>query len=93
MAVAAQHDLRLGPVGADGAQQTAQEDFDLLAARPFGGAKHRGDEAPPAVEHDDRLKAIFVVVRIEEPKLLAAMDRVERIVPDECCAFALRYRA
>ena len=93
MAVAAQHDLRLGPVGADGAQQTAQEDFDLLAARPFGGAKHRGDEAPPAVEHDDRLKAIFVVMRVEQPQLLAAMDRVERIVPDECCAFALRYRA
>ena len=39
MTVAAQHDLRLGPVGADGAQQTAQEDFDLLAAGPLAGAK------------------------------------------------------
>jgi hypothetical protein len=33
------------------------------------------------------LEAIFVVVRIEEPKLLAAMHRVERIVDIECDAF------
>src|SRR5208282_61277 len=55
MAVAAQRDLRPWPVGADGAQQAAQESFDLLAAGPLGGAKHRGDETTPAVEHDDRL--------------------------------------
>src|SRR5471032_243219 len=45
MTVAAQHYLRLRPVGADGAQQAAQEGLDLFAARPFGGAKHGGDEA------------------------------------------------
>src|SRR5208337_1434825 len=37
MAVGAQQDLRVGPVGADRAQQTAQEGPDFLAAGPFGG--------------------------------------------------------
>ena len=64
MAVAAQQNFGLGPVGADGPQQSAQKGFDLLAARPFGGAEHGGDEAAPAVEYDDRLKAIFVVMRV-----------------------------
>ncbi len=80
MTVAAQHDLGFRPMGADGAQQAAQEGFDLFAAGPFGGTKHGGDEAAPAVEHDDRLKAIFVVMRIEQSQLLAAMHRVERVV-------------
>ena len=83
MAVAAQQDLGLWPVGADRAQQAAQEGADLLAAGPFGGAKHGGDEAALAVEHDDRLKAIFIVMRIEQPQLLAAMNRVERVVDVE----------
>ena len=83
MAVAAQQDFRLGPVGADRPQQAAQEGADLLAARPFGGAKHGGDEAAFAVEYDDRLKTIFVVMRIEEPQLLAAMNRIERVVDVE----------
>ena len=83
MTVGAQQDLGLRPVGADGAQQAAQEGADLLAAGPFGGTKHGGDEAALAVEHDDRLKAVFVVMRIEQPQLLAAMNRVERVVDVE----------
>src|SRR5208282_6216408 len=83
MAVGAQQDLGVWPVGADRPQQAAQEGPDLLAARPFGGAKHRRDEAALAVEYDDRLKTIFVVMRIEEPQLLAAMNRVERVVDVE----------
>ncbi len=59
------------------------EGADLLAARPFGGAKHRRDEAAFAVEYDDRLKTIFVVMRIEEPQLLAAMNRIECVVDVE----------
>ena len=73
----------LRPVGADGAQQPAQEGFDLLAARPLGGTKHGGDEAALAVEHDDRLKSVFVVMGVEQPQLLAAMDRIERVVDVE----------
>jgi hypothetical protein len=93
MAVGAQQDLSVGPVGADRAQEAAQEGRDLLAAGSFGGTKNGGDEAAPAVEHDDWLKAVFVIMPIEQPQLLAAMNRVERVVPDECCAFALRCRA
>ena len=57
MAVGPQQDLSVGPVGADGAHETAQEGLDFLAAGPFGGPKDGGDEAAFAVEHDDRLKA------------------------------------
>src|SRR5271166_5702683 len=87
MAVGAQQDLRVGPVGADRAQQTAQEGPDFLAAGPFGGPKDGGDEAALAVEHDDRLKAILVIMRVEQPQLLAAMHRVERVVDVERDSF------
>ncbi len=83
VAVGAQKDLGVGPMGSDRAQQPAEEGFDLLAARPLGGTKHGSDEAALAVEHDDGLKAVFVVMRVEQPQLLAAMDRVERVVDVE----------
>jgi hypothetical protein len=83
MAVATHQDLGVGPVGADRPQQAAQESADLLAARPFGGAKHRRYEAALVVEYGDRLKTIFVVMRIEEPQLLAAMNRIECVVDVE----------
>ena len=54
MAVATQQDLDARPVGADRTQQAAEEGADLLAARPFGGAKHSRNEAAFAVEYDDR---------------------------------------
>src|SRR5271166_6550592 len=74
---------RCWPMVADRAQQPAEEGFDLLAARPLGGTKHGSDEAALAVEHDDRLKSVFVVMGVEQPQLLAAMDRVERVVDVE----------
>jgi hypothetical protein len=52
-------------------------------AGPLGGTKNGGDEATPAIEHDDRLKTVFVVVSIEQRQLLAAMNRVERIIDVE----------
>jgi hypothetical protein len=64
----------------DGEQQAAQEGANLLAAGSFGGTKNGGDEAALAIEYDDRLKAVFVIMRIEQPQLLAAMNRVERVV-------------
>ena len=51
MAVGAQQDLGIRPMGADRAQQPARERLDLLAAGSFGGTKHGGDEAALAVEH------------------------------------------
>src|SRR5271165_4962302 len=83
MAVGPQQDLSVGPVGADRAHETAQEGPDFLAAGPFGGPKDGGDEPALAVEHDDWLKAILVIMRIEQPQLLAAMHRVERVVDVE----------
>ena len=65
MAIAAQQDFGVWPVGADRSQQAPQESANLLAAGPLGGAKHGGDEATLAIEHDDRLKAVFIVMRIK----------------------------
>src|ERR1700730_13402245 len=67
MVVGAQQYLGVGPVGPDRPQQAAQEGANLLATRPFGGAKHSRDEAAFAVEHDNRLETVFVVMRIEQP--------------------------
>ena len=83
MTVSAQRDFCPRPVGADGAQQAAQKRLYFLAARPLGGAQHGGDEAALAVEHDDRLKTVFVVMRVEEPQLLAAMHGVKSVVDVE----------
>src|SRR5580692_9467543 len=83
MTVAAQHDLGLGPVGPDRPHEAAQEGADFLAAWASGGTQHSRDEAALAVEHDDRLEAIFVVSPIEQPQLLSAMNGVERVVDVE----------
>src|SRR6204780_3744631 len=80
VAVAAHQDLYPRPVGANGAQQAAQKGLDLLAAGAFGRAQHSSDETALAIEHDDGLKAVFVVVRVEQAQLLAAVNRVERVV-------------
>ena len=80
VAVGPQQDLGVRPVSADRAQQAPQEGLDLLAARPLGGTKHGGDEAALAVEHDDRLKSVFVVVGVEQPQLLTTVGRIERVV-------------
>src|ERR1022692_1089019 len=78
--VGAQQDLSVRPVGANCAPQTAQKGANLLAAGSFGGTKNGSDEAALAIEYDDRLKAVFVIMRIEQPQLLAAMNRVKRVV-------------
>ena len=82
MAVATQQDFGLGPMAANGAQQAAQQGPDLLAAGPSRIRQNGGDEAAGAVEDDDRLKAVFVIVRIEQPQLLAAVDSIEHILVD-----------
>jgi len=78
--VAAQQNLGFGPVGADRPQQAAQKGFDFLAAGPFGGTKRGGDKAAFPIEHDNRLQALFVTMRVEQPQLLAAMNCVECVV-------------
>src|SRR6266576_1990660 len=80
MAVGAQHDFRHRPVGADRAQEAPQKGAGLRALWPFGGTQHGGEKAAPAVEYDNRLEAIFIVMRVEQPQLLAAVNSIERVV-------------
>ena len=83
VAVGADQDPRLGPVGADRPQQAAQVSPDLLPAGPFGRTQHGRDEPALAIEHDDRLEAIFVIMGVEQPQLLTAVNGVERVVDVE----------
>ena len=83
MAVGAQHDLHVRPVGPQSCQKTPQPFDDLASGRPAGGPQHGGNHAPLAVEDDDRLKAVFVVMRVEQTQLLAAMHGIERVVDVE----------
>ena len=46
-------------------------------------AQHGGDEAPRAVERHDGLEAVVVVMGVEQPQLLPAMDGVESVVDVE----------
>ena len=83
MAVGANEDLHLRPVGADRADQAAQKRPDLDALRPLRRAQEGGDEAALGIEDDDRLEAVFVVVGVEQAQLLAAVHRVEGVVDVE----------
>ena len=89
MAVAAQQDMRPWPIGADSAQQAAQECFDLLAAGPFGRTQHRSDETALSIKNNNRLKTVFIIMGIEKPQLLAAMNRVEGVVDVERMRFGI----
>src|SRR5512134_966004 len=83
MAVGADQDLRLRPVRPDSPDETAEKGADLDAPRPLRRAQEGGDEAAVAVEHDDRLESVFVVMGIEQAQLLPAMDRIEGVVDVE----------
>ena len=83
MAIGAQQDLRVGPGGADGPEQPAQEGADLRPLRALGGPQYGRDDAPFTVEHDDGLEPVFVVVGIEQPQLLAAVHGVEGVIDVE----------
>jgi hypothetical protein len=47
------------------------------------GRSKRGDETAFSVKDDDRLKAITVIVGVEQAQLLATMHPVKRIVDIE----------
>ena len=55
-----------------------------MISLPLGrlaGRSTAGDEAAFAIEHDDRLKSVFVVVgRLNKSQLLTTVDRIERVV-------------
>jgi hypothetical protein len=83
VAVGAEQDLDPRPVAADLAHQAAEEATHLPPGGPTRRAKQGGDGAALAVEHDDRLEAVFVVVGVEQPELLAAMGGIEGVVDVE----------
>ncbi len=83
MTVGAQQDLHARPVVAQRRDQATQPEDDLSPTWPAGGAQEGGDHAALAIEDHDRLEAVFVVVSVEEAKLLAAMHGVEGIVDVE----------
>ena len=83
VAVGAQQDLDPRPVGAQRRDQAVQPEDDLASTRPTGGAQQGGDHAALAVEHHDGLEAVFIVVGVEQAKLLAAVHGVERVVDVE----------
>ena len=83
MAVAADQDLRGGPIGPDGAEQAAQERADFHATGTLGRTQHGGYEPPVPVEDHDRLEAVLVIMRVEQTELLAAVDGVERVIEIE----------
>lgn len=56
---------------------------DLAAFRTPGRAQHRGHEPAGAVEDDDWLEAVVVVMGVEQPQLLAAVRRIEGVVDVE----------
>ena len=70
-------------MGPDLAHQPAQESAGLASAGAAGRAQHGGHRPALAIEHHDRLEAVFVVVGVEEPQLLRAMHRVEGVVDVE----------
>src|SRR6266511_2918569 len=55
VAVGADEDRDLRPVGPDRAHQAAEKSPDLSAVSPGAGAQERSDEATILVEDDDRL--------------------------------------
>jgi hypothetical protein len=80
MAVGAQQDLDPGPSRADRADQAAQGAADLAPARALARPQQRGHEAAFAVEDNDRLETVIIVIGVEQPQLLAAMHPIESVV-------------
>ncbi len=83
VAVGTEQDLDPRPVAADLAHQAAEEATHLLPGRPARRTQQGGHRTALAVEHDDRLEAILVVVGVEQPQLLAAVHGVEGVVDIE----------
>jgi len=83
MAVGAQQDLDPGPQGADSANQAAHKGGDLAPARPLAGPQQRGHEPSLAVEDDNRLEAVIIMIGVEQAQLLLAMHAVKGIVDIE----------
>ena len=74
-AVAAQHDPHPRPAGADLADD-ARHLLDGAGGGVDVGAPELGRRQMPAAEHIERQVAVAVVVAVEEPPLLVAVQRI-----------------
>jgi hypothetical protein len=70
-------------VAAYGADQPTQETAHLVPGGAAGGAQHGADGTALAVENNDRLEAVVVVVGEEQAKLLTAVDDIGGVVDVE----------
>ena len=75
--------MRVVGRGSDRPDEPAQMSPDLGALGPLGRPQHGRDEAALAVEHDHGLEAVFVIMGIEQPQLLAAVNGIEGVVDVE----------
>jgi hypothetical protein len=75
--------MRGRPIGPDRPQQTAEEPGDFHAAGALGWPQQGGHEPSIAVEHNDRLETVFVMMSVEQAKLLPAVNGIERVVQIE----------
>src|SRR3712207_3793724 len=73
-------DLRGVPVGPDPTKEAAEESTDVRPLWALGGPQHGGGDATLAIEATDGLEPVVVIVGIERPQLLAAVDGVERVI-------------
>src|SRR5438270_13508019 len=81
MAIAANGDVRLRPVFADAVNESAQMAAHLLARGCLAGPQQDRDRPGGRRVIDvDRQKAALSVMRIEERKLLMAMDDSDGVV-------------
>src|SRR5258708_13643226 len=77
MAVAADHDVDRRPAGTDAADHMAQHQRYLGAVRRLAGAQNDRHRLPGGRFIDvDRLEAAAVVLSVEQPQLLPAMNPV-----------------
>ncbi len=81
------------PIGADRPHQAAQVSADLDATGSLGWSQDRADKPSSAIEHHDRLEAVFVVMSIEQSELLAAVRGVKRVLNVEHNPLTLRKEA
>jgi len=83
MAVGAQQNLGPGPMTADLPDQTPDMGGGLLAGRAAHRAQHCPNKTSLAIKDHDRLKAVFIVIGVEQAQLLVAVDGIEGVVDVE----------
>ena len=58
------------------------ESPDFLADWLYRRTQHSGDETSLAIEQDDGLEAIFVMMSVEQAQLLSTTDSIEGVIGD-----------